>query len=634
MSARWQNTPRREGAAAEPSTDAEAEVVEVDPLGDSTARRRGDDGRAQDALAAAGKAAGGGEWRKCADYYLEAYKVCTPNWPLRYNVWSGFTSVLREGRFAPTSEDQGELELVGDSTDAPTLHRVLAHFSHAFIHHTSGRYDLTLELYERALSLAVAMPPRERSEDVQLPGGRGYEYRNVGKLVDELSVFLRDNIRRTKTEIRDEEAAEGGHSGGAQGGESSALATGDASGLRYDEAVVRTKSAVEFILTYHEIALRKRGEIDDEIRSALGDGAELLLTDGAAGADGAVSLAAAAAVAGPSSAVPYRLRLRAKAAAHRGYEISEYNGSIPLPQPSPRKCEVHSCVLLAEDHDCLRALPRPAGREGAADAGLAGSEGRLDSGESAVVASSPACRSRPRGHLQHIGSQYEPRIAVREVDVAADEEAAGAAAAAAAGGDGAAAPPREGARRAHAHVPGRSSTRPVRFSSEEFYRDHVMGFRPLLLRGGSRASIREPWDDEFLKKRCALADGSAWHAIVEKNNRVIRNDRHPLMDGWTFCDYIYRYQLPEYNNLLYVITPLSQEGNLLRPELTLPHALGCTQLYSSFYEARLWMSGGNTTSSLHFDTHDNLLMQVDGRKTTLFWNPTSEVRRVSTAPAT
>ena len=49
--------------------------------------------------------------------------------------------------------------------------------------------------------------------------------------------------------------------------------------------------------------------------------------------------------------------------------------------------------------------------------------------------------------------------------------------------------------------------------------------------------------------------------------------------------------------------------------------LACEELYQSLYDARLWMSLGNTTSSAHFDTHENLLLQVDGRKEVLLWHP-------------
>ena len=34
----------------------------------------------------------------------------------------------------------------------------------------------------------------------------------------------------------------------------------------------------------------------------------------------------------------------------------------------------------------------------------------------------------------------------------------------------------------------------------------------------------------------------------------------------------------------------------------------------------------NATSSLHFDTHDNLLMQIDGEKTVLLWPPSESVK--------
>ena len=40
----------------------------------------------------------------------------------------------------------------------------------------------------------------------------------------------------------------------------------------------------------------------------------------------------------------------------------------------------------------------------------------------------------------------------------------------------------------------------------------------------------------------------------------------------------------------------------------------CAELYESLHEARLWMSAGNTTSSIHFDTHENYMLQLDGSK--------------------
>ena len=73
--------------------------------------------------------------------------------------------------------------------------------------------------------------------------------------------------------------------------------------------------------------------------------------------------------------------------------------------------------------------------------------------------------------------------------------------------------------------------------------------------------------------------------------------------------------------MLYVVSPLSEKGVSLSRHLAVPEVLRCSELHRSIHEARLWMSGGNTTSSLHLDTHDNLLMQMDGTKEVLLWHP-------------
>jgi ribosomal protein L16 Arg81 hydroxylase len=35
----------------------------------------------------------------------------------------------------------------------------------------------------------------------------------------------------------------------------------------------------------------------------------------------------------------------------------------------------------------------------------------------------------------------------------------------------------------------------------------------------------------------------------------------------------------------------------------------------------MWMSSGGTSSSNHFDTGDNVIVQIDGHKTALLWDP-------------
>lgn len=55
--------------------------------------------------------------------------------------------------------------------------------------------------------------------------------------------------------------------------------------------------------------------------------------------------------------------------------------------------------------------------------------------------------------------------------------------------------------------------------------------------------------------------------------------------------------------------------------LSLPPVLACEDLAESVYDVRMWMSSGNTTSSLHLDTHENLMLQIDGEKKVFLSHP-------------
>ena len=183
----------------------------------------------------------------------------------------------------------------------------------------------------------------------------------------------------------------------------------------------------------------------------------------------------------------------------------------------------------------------------------------------------------PRGHLQKIGDQVAPGSLqpVAEYDV---------------------------------------STGALNASS--FWTDVLSKYRPHVMRGGAAsATDLSSWTNEALLKVCKLENGAPWRVLVEKQNRITQNDRHPLMPGdWDFCKFLTEYQKPEYDNMLYLVTGIADKGLRLPSLIGLPSVLACDDLYHALHDARLWMSRGNTTSSLHFDTHDNLLMQIDGEK--------------------
>ena len=141
--------------------------------------------------------------------------------------------------------------------------------------------------------------------------------------------------------------------------------------------------------------------------------------------------------------------------------------------------------------------------------------------------------------------------------------------------------------------------------------------QPVVLRGGTAAIANlTAWTDEALlaedehgRRRCELADGDRWIVTVEKNNRITNNDRTPVLSGWDFCTFLAEYRRPDAPT--YCITSITEEKRLgLITELAVPEVLLCEDLYRSMEGVRMWLSRGNTTSSQHFDTHDNLLFQV------------------------
>ena len=75
------------------------------------------------------------------------------------------------------------------------------------------------------------------------------------------------------------------------------------------------------------------------------------------------------------------------------------------------------------------------------------------------------------------------------------------------------------------------------------------------------------------------------------------------------------------------MSPLTDPGVQLGRHMAMPHVLRCPELHESVHDVRLWMSSGNTSSSLHFDTHENLMLQVEGTKSVYFW-PASESHKL------
>ena len=167
-------------------------------------------------------------------------------------------------------------------------------------------------------------------------------------------------------------------------------------------------------------------------------------------------------------------------------------------------------------------------------------------------------------------------------------------------------------------------------SPADFYERFVARSRPVMLADAARVATRGvEWTDDFMLDMCTLGEtsdprwktGQPWRATIEKHKVIVSNTRFPLVDGWTFCDFIQNYTKPEHSDGLYCISPLTDPGVRLGKHVEIPEVLRCAEIHESIHDTRLWMSSGGTSSSLHFDTHENLMLQVEGSKTVVFWPP-------------
>ena len=99
-------------------------------------------------------------------------------------------------------------------------------------------------------------------------------------------------------------------------------------------------------------------------------------------------------------------------------------------------------------------------------------------------------------------------------------------------------------------------------NASSFWTKSLSKSRPIVLRGGTAAwTDLDSWSDESLKTRCQLEGGHPWEVLVEKFNRIIQNDRHPLIGRWDFCQFLEEYRKPEYKNMLYLISSIAEPGS-------------------------------------------------------------------------
>ena len=145
-------------------------------------------------------------------------------------------------------------------------------------------------------------------------------------------------------------------------------------------------------------------------------------------------------------------------------------------------------------------------------------------------------------------------------------------------------------------------------NSKRFYARHVLPKIPYLVRHA--ISVLWGWLDDSLLAKAA----GEWKVIVEQQNRVIDSFRRPF-EQLTLRKFLRTYT----RRPRYLITECAAGCGVHR-FFPVHSELDCPELRTEV-RRRLWMSHGNTSSSIHFDTHEALLVQADGERRVLLWPP-------------
>tara|TARA_B100000945_G_C20406737_1_gene610433 strand:+ start:980 stop:2065 length:1086 start_codon:yes stop_codon:yes gene_type:complete len=151
-------------------------------------------------------------------------------------------------------------------------------------------------------------------------------------------------------------------------------------------------------------------------------------------------------------------------------------------------------------------------------------------------------------------------------------------------------------------------TESIPLSHRDFYKLFYKVKKPYLVRNYTQIPLIYS-DDRLLEKYAGN-----WSVIVEQQNRITHDHREPFWTDWNFSKFLKEYRSSSY----YMITPNIPSSMKIKypSELT-----ECRILNGTKGDERIWMSDGNTSSSLHFDTHDVFLHQIYGMKEIFLWEP-------------
>jgi hypothetical protein len=184
-------------------------------------------------------------------------------------------------------------------------------------------------------------------------------------------------------------------------------------------------------------------------------------------------------------------------------------------------------------------------------------------------------------------------------------------------------------------------------TARNFFKNWLKKQTPVVIKGGAKQFPGfSKWNDTYFKSMC-----KGWYPPIEANKRVVNNDRGPFVskymtdsrtpdwafeelgtesgkfvdpsEGWDFCDFIDHYMKPDWQDRLHCIASIDNDhhGMIMRGDMTLPPFMQCPEIAHRITHINMWMSSGGTSSSQHFDTQDNIFVQVDGDKEVIIFDP-------------
>lgn len=108
------------------------------------------------------------------------------------------------------------------------------------------------------------------------------------------------------------------------------------------------------------------------------------------------------------------------------------------------------------------------------------------------------------------------------------------------------------------------------------------------------------WTDEYLREKYGN------HTMLMETKD---DDKENIPPSKKFSDFLDRYRNDSTN--LYMVDEVLPK---MRDEIILPLCLRCEEIDQFFFVSYFWLSSGNTMSTAHIDTDENLLCVLKGHK--------------------